>query len=422
MNVLLVHNHYRSEMPSGEDLVFEQEATALADAGHTVERFERFSDDIAGRSRAGRAIVPAQVVWSDEARRSLQRSLRAWRPDVVHLHNPFPLLSPSVLYACRAEDVPVVVTVHNYRLVCSNGALFRDGARCHDCVGRFPLPAVRHACYRNSRLATLPMAASQVVHRGAWRTLVSAYVFISEMQREIIAADGFPPERLFVKPNFVPDPGATPTTSDPLVAFAGRLTSVKGVEVLLAAWDRYLGDAGASPGLRLAIAGAGPLETEVAAWAKARPSVDWLGPLTRSDCASLLARARAVILPSTWEETFGLVAVEAMAAGVPPVASARGSFPELITDGVDGVLFEPGDVTALARVLQEVDAEPDRYRMLGSAARQTYERRFAVDTNLQQLVRVYEYAIRHPVGQPPPESSQASTPAAPHTEVPRASG
>jgi glycosyltransferase involved in cell wall biosynthesis len=397
MKILLIHNHYRSETPSGEDRVFEQEGSALADAGHTVRRFERFSDDIARRPMAGRAIVPAQVVWSDAARRSLKRFLRDERPDVVHLHNPFPLLSPSVLYACRAERVPLVTTVHNYRLLCSNGALFRDGAPCRDCVGRLPLSAVRHGCYRDSPVATMPMAASQVVHRRAWRTLVSAYVFLSEVQRDIIAADGFPRARLFVKPNFVPDPGPAATTRDSLVVYAGRLTSEKGLEVLQSAWDRYLVDAGTGAGLRLAIAGAGPLEHDVVAWAKSRASVDWLGPLSRGDCAALLSRARAVIVPSIWEETFGLVAVEAMAAGVPPVASALGSLPALINDRIDGVLFPPGDASTLARVLQEVDADPGHFRVLGEAARRTFERRFGRDANVEQLIAVYDFAIQHPV-------------------------
>lgn len=399
VKILLVHNHYRSEEPSGEDRVFAQEAAALADAGHAVERFERFSDDIARRSLAGRAVVPAQVVWSNGARRSLTQSLRDWRPDVVHVHNTFPLISPSALYACRDAQVPVVATIHNYRLVCASGALFRDGAVCHDCVGRIPVAAVRHGCYRDSTLATLPMAASQIVHRRAWRTLVSAYVFLSGIQRDIVAADGFPPGRLFVKPNFVHPGVAAPTGTEDLIVYAGRLAPVKGLGILMAAWDGYVAQR-ASPRVHLAIAGAGPLQDEVAAWAATRASVDYLGALSGPDCALLLGRGRAAVVPSTWEETFGLVAVEAMAAGVPPIASALGSFPELITDGVDGVLFEAGNASALAEAFCDVELNPERYKALGRAAQRTFERRFTSEVNLDQLMRVYRFAIQHPAWQP----------------------
>ena len=397
MKVLLVHNRYRSDSPGGEDKVVDQEVQALTARGHAVERFERFNDDIGSLSVARQALLPARVVWSEEARRSLTRALLAIRPDVVHVHNTFPLLSPSVLYACRAERVPVVATLHNYRLVCSSGILFRDDAVCHDCVGRrLPLPAVRHGCYRDSALATLPVATGLAVHRRAWRTMVSAYVFLSRAQQEIIARDGLPSGRLFVKPNLVPMPPPQPASRrEGIVVYAGRLAPVKGVDLLMEAWDRYSAERG--PGsLRLLVAGAGPLEGRVAAWAARHPTVDWVGMLTHGACLSLFNRACAVIVPTVWQETFGLVIVEAMAAGVPSVAPAHGSFPELVTDGADGVLFPPGNAAALATVLRDVDDHPDRYGALGRAARTTYERRFTPDANVEQLLRIYRFAVESP--------------------------
>lgn len=397
MKVLVAHNRYRSASPSGEDRVVDRERTALEAEGHCVELFERFSDDIADWSSLRKASVPARVVWSEEARRALVRVLRERRPDVVHVHNTFPLLSASVLYACRAEGVPVVATLHNYNLVCASGVLFRDGVVCHDCVGRLPLPGVRHGCYRDSVAASLPVAAALVTHRRAWRTLVSAYVFISAAQRDIMTIDGFPPERSFVKHNFVPAQAEAPGAPEDVVVYAGRLTATKGLPLLMNAWDRYARDAGSRP-LRLAVAGAGPLEGEVAAWAASRPSVDWRGMLNPSDCASLVARARACIVPSQWEETFGLVVVEAMAAGVPPVASAHGSFPELITDGEDGVLFSPGAAAELAEVFVDIERHPERYRKMGEAGRRTYVERFSRQANIEELLRIYRFAIQNPAG------------------------
>lgn len=392
MKVLVVHNRYRSKSPGGEDRVVDQEVAALVAAGHVVHRFERFSDDIAEWSLAKKALVPGRVLWSQEARRSLRRELRTFQPDVVHVHNTFPLLSPSVLYACRDEQVPVVATIHHYGLVCASGVLFRDGAVCHDCVGRSPLPGIRHGCYRDSTAATVPMAAALVAHRRAWRTMVSAYVFISGAQREIIAADGFPADRLFVKHNFVAPMAPRADPPDDAVMYAGRLTGAKGLPLLMDAWDRYCQeDPGGS--LRLVIAGAGPLESQVAAWAATRASVHWLGTLTREDCAALTTRCRAVIAPSQWEEPFGLVVPEAMAAGVPPVAAAHGSFRELIDHGVDGILFPPGDVSALASVFKNIAAQPSLYLELGDAARETYHRRFSERSNIARLVQIYRFAI-----------------------------
>ncbi len=395
MKVLLVHNRYRSASPSGEDNVVDQEAEALACNGHSVERFERFSDEIAHRSLGARALVPAQVLWSDEVRRSLRQVLQDFRPDVVHVHNTFPLLSPSVLYACRSERVPVVATMHHYRLVCPSGDLFRDGGVCHDCVGQLPLPAIRHGCYRSSVLATLPLAAGAVAHRRAWRSMVSAYVFLSAAQRDLVARDGLPPDRLFVKPNFVLPSPVRQRQAANVVVYAGRLTESKGVHTLMDAWDRHRSH---SPGsrLRLVMAGGGPLQERVSAWAAALPSVEWAGMLSRGACSSLLARARAAIVPSLWEETFGLVVVEAMAVGVPSVASDRGSFPELIEDGVDGVLVEPGSASALATVLQDIETRPERYKELGRSAQQKYAQRFSPKRNVEQLADIYRFAINHP--------------------------
>ena len=185
-----------------------------------------------------------------------------------------------------------------------------------------------------------------------------------------------------------------------MVAYAGRLDEAKGVRLLMAGWDHYravAGDAAGDAGLRLLIVGAGPLEDEVTAWAASRPSVELAGQVDGATCARLMSGARAVLLPSAWEETFGLVVVEAMALGVPPVATAHGSFTELITDGVDGVLFRPGDPAALGQAVADIAAEPARYATYGRQARETYAKRFDPERNLNQLIEIYRYAIDHPV-------------------------
>jgi glycosyltransferase involved in cell wall biosynthesis len=394
MRVVVVHNRYRSAAPSGENRVADQESTALEAHGHEVERFERLSDDIETWPPLRRALMPVKVVWNGEPRRSLIELLRRFRPDVVHVHNTFPLISPSVLYACRDERVPVVATIHNYRLLCASSDFFREGAPCHDCAGRhLPTPAIAHRCYRASVAATLPVVASTVVHRRAWQKLVSGYVFLSEAQRGILAALDLPAQRTFVKGNLVPRAVSAGVPKENLVAYLGRLDPAKGLPLLMAAWDRF--ESQPTQGLRLVIAGSGPLENQVSEWAASRPAVAVVGKLSPSDCSRLVERSRAVVLPSQWEETFGLVAVEAMAAGVPAVAPAHGSFPELIGDG--GILFEPGRADALSEALQAVDTDPSRLEGLGLAARHIYEERFDPEVNLQQLLDIYRFAIEHPV-------------------------
>jgi glycosyltransferase involved in cell wall biosynthesis len=397
MRILLVHNQYRSATPSGENRVVEQEGEALAAAGHEVMRFGRSSDEIEHWSAAKKASLPARVIWSREAHRDLAAALRESRPDVVHVHNTFPLLSAAVLYACRAAAVPVVATFHNYRLACPTGEFFRDGAVCHDCAGRLPLPAVRHGCYRGSRAATAPVALAAGLHRNAWRSMVSAYVFISAAQRDLLGGLGLPAERVFVRHNMMPrscDEDAPAASPEPMVLYAGRLDEVKGMRQLMAAWDRYRGMS-REPGLRLVIAGAGPLEREVAAWASTRPSVEMTGLVPRSRVLELRSRARAVLVPSAWEEPFGLVVVEAMAGGVPPIAAAHGSFVELIADGTDGVLFRPGDPSALALAIADVETNPDRYQIYGKQAREAYEQRFNPEHSLKHLLEIYGFAIAH---------------------------
>jgi glycosyltransferase involved in cell wall biosynthesis len=400
MRILIVHNRYRSTAPSGEDRVVEQESEALTSLGHEVEHFERHSDDIEEWSSLQKATLPARVIWNPATRRDLADVLRRFRPDVAHVHNTFPLLSPSVLYACRDEQVPVVVTLHNYKLLCASGDFFRDGTVCHDCAGGVPIPALLHRCYRGSAIATMPTVVAARAHRRAWRNLVSAYVFISASQHRLLAGMEFDPERVFIKPNLVPYDGLYDVRAaqprDHQVAYIGRLDQAKGIPLLLQAWDRYRATAG-DGALRLVIAGGGPLEGEVARWAAERPSVELAGHLGRLECFDLIARSRVVLLPSQWEETFGLVVVEAMAAGVAPIAASHGSFPELITDGVDGALFQAGDPDDLAKAVQDVDVNPDRYEAYGRRARTAYEQRYDPRLNTDQLLDIYQFAIKRPV-------------------------
>jgi glycosyltransferase involved in cell wall biosynthesis len=397
MKVLVAHNRYRSSAPSGENRVVDVERDALTERGHEVIRFERCNDEIDQWPALRKTTLPARVVWSQEAYRGLRSALREHRPDVVHLHNTFPLLSAAVLYACRAANVPVVLTSHNYALMCASGNFFRDGAICRDCADGPAIQAAAHGCYKGSRLATATVVLANSAHRQAWRTMVSAYMFISAAQRDLLAGLDLAPERVFVRHNLIPRRPQLPAPPEPehTVIYAGRLDEAKGVRLLMAGWDSYLTTPGES-GLRLIIAGSGVLQPEVTAWAATRPSVELAGHVDPARCAELMSKSRAVILPSAWAEPFGLVAIEAMALGIPPVAAAHGAFTELITPGVDGSLFTPGDPAALGTAIADIDANPARYQTYGDQARDTYQKRFDPDRNIDQLLDIYRFAITNP--------------------------
>ena len=421
MRILLVHNRYRSASPSGEDRVVDQEHAALVEAGHTVQRFERFSDDIAGFSPVRKALVPANVIWNPDTGRAIDVALDEFEPDVVHAHNLFPLISPAILTACQRKGIPSVVTFHNYRPICPSGTLFRDGRPCRLCVDqRVPVSGIRHGCYRDSPAATVPIAIASTAQRTAWRTLPSAYIFLSDGQRREMDSLGLPIERCFVKPNFVL-PNHGPRQAEPLVVYTGRFTEAKGVGLLMRAWDRFRASRPES-GLRLAIAGSGPLEADLERWARTTPSVELPGLLDRDACEALVRRARAVIAPSEWPEPFGLVVPEAMAAGVPPIAAAHGSFVDLVDDGVDGLLYQPGSAAALAERFGQVDDDPALFDQLGQEAKRTFARRFGASTNVAELEAIYRFAVAHrrdetrarraTISRPTPKAGRNATPKA----------
>jgi glycosyltransferase involved in cell wall biosynthesis len=395
MKVLIAHSRYRTTAPSGENLVVDQESAALAAAGHEVVAFERQSDEIGAWSLIDRAAIPLRISRNRPIRRELTELLRQERPDILHVHNTFPLLSPSVLLAARDADVPVVATIHNYKLLCASGDFFRNGSICHDCADGGLRPGMRHGCYRGSRIATVPVAAGLALNRELWRSSVSAYVFISAAQRDLMAALALPSDRIFVKHNFVDEPpSGCVTERDHRATYVGRLDEAKGTPLLMAAWDLFRRSHPESS-LTLTVAGRGPMDRSVATWAERDVRVDYRGLLSRGEARALVASGLAALVPSAWEETFGLVAIEAMSAGIAPVAPKTGSFPELIEDRVDGVLFR-GGVSGLAGAFAEMDACPERFLELGAKAEQTYRTRFQPKANIDQLLGIYEYAAAHP--------------------------
>lgn len=389
MNILVLHNRY--QQAGGEDAVVAAERRLLADAGHEVTLLEPSSDSIRGLARTVAAGLGA--IYSLSARRRVARALEATRPDVVHVHNLFPLLSPSVFDACRDAGVPVVQTLHNYRAVCPNALLFRDGHTCHDCVDRLAAwPAIWHGCYRGSRAASTVVAAMTTLHRhrGTYGR-VDATIALSEFQRRLVARAGIPDDRIFLKPNGIPDPGIDPDRGPGDYAlYAGRLAPEKGLRHLVEAYDAR------GPDVPLVVLGDGPLRAELERAVAARGAADritFLGRRDRAEVARWMRGARFLVFPTDCYEGLPLAPIEAAACGRPSIASDLGAVPEIVTDGETGWLVAPGDPPAWRHALTTAWAHPDEALRRGGAARAGYERRFTEAASLARLLAIYQLVI-----------------------------
>lgn len=388
-SILICHNYYRE--PGGEDVVFEAEADLLERRGHRVERLVVHNDEIPEKlGSVAQAMLAARTIWSRESDQRIRSLLRRTTPDVVHFHNTFPLISPSAYAACRQAGVPVVQTLHNYRLLCSNASFFRDGHPCEDCLGRTPpWPGVLHACYRDSRPQTTIVAAMLTAHRmrRTWTRDVSVYVALTEFAQRKFVQGGLPRGRIVVKPNFIePDPGTGAHDGD-FALFAGRLAPNKGVATLIQAWERL------TTAVPLRIAGDGPLGEFVRSAASSNPLIQYHGRLDRESLLDLMHQARILVFPSEWYESFPVTLVEAFACGLPVVASRLGAMAEIVDVGQTGLHFASGDAADLAAKVEWAWAHPEEMRQMGAKARRQYETSYTAESNYEQLVRVYERAV-----------------------------
>src|SRR3954468_22710669 len=366
MKVVVAHNRYASASPSGENVIVDAEIAQLNAAGVTAIPFLRSSDEIAGLSKPAKALLPLSPVYNGPSQRALASLIDTEKPDLIHLHNPYPLLSPWVIRTAHKAGVPVIQTVHNYRQVCSSGLYFRDGQVCHDCRGRaFGLPAIQHACYRGSKAQSAVMATTLAVHRGTWRS-VDRYIALTGAIAAHLGDYGIPADRIAVKPNALPDPGAAGGPGSGFLV-ASRLSPEKGLGLLLDAWNRS-GDGELGT---LRIAGDGPLRARAEEAAATRTDVTYLGPLDRAGMMAEIARAACVIMPSTWHDPLPTVVLEALAVGRPVLGTTMGGIPYLV--GEAGWTVEP-NVDAMSAGLKAAHAGAGP---LATVARRRYEQTFS---------------------------------------------
>ena len=402
MRILLIHNFYRE--PGGEDIVFQQERELLERKGHDVIVYTRSNEEVSDQSLPAKLTLLRTMVSSTDSRNDILELARRYKPDIAHVHNTFMAISPSIYRACEETDIPVVQTIHNYRLLCPATYLYREGAVCEECIQKGLLQSIRYGCYRESRVNTGAVALMLRVHRlaGTWNR-VNAFIALTNFAKQKLVDSGLPEERVHVKGNFVASDPGTKDTVGQYGIFVGRLSPEKGADVLLSAWS-LLG----APFL-LKIAGDGPEMASLQQQARDRgmQNVEFLGRVGRDQARELMRGARFLLLPSLWYEGFPMVLAESFAAGLPVIASRLGAMEELIEDLETGLHFAPNSPQDLAKKISWALDNTEKILQMGSKARAAYEMRFSPETNYRRLMAIYNEAITQSAGQKSQLSAQA---------------
>ena len=387
LKILLVHEHYRSASPSGEDAMFQAEHALLARAGHTVVTYEVHNDSI-GSSAWSRARAAADTIWSASTSRALTQLIGRAKPDVAHFHNTFPLISPSAYAACRSAAVPVVQTLHNYRLICPGGLLLRGGAPCEACVGTSLVPALRHACYRDSHAATAAVVGMLLAHRalGSYRHNVDRYFVLTDFARELFVRGGLPADRLVVRPNGLTDDPGVGCGDGGYALYIGRLSAEKGIATLVRAWRR-------DAPLPLVIVGDGPQRAELEGLADGDAAIRFIGTQPRAHVYELLRSATMLVMPSECYEGLPVTFMEALACGTPIAATRIGALGTLMEDGVNGVHFPPRAPEALIAAVRRLLDRPRELAEIRARNRALFESRYSPAMDLRSLEENYAAVV-----------------------------
>lgn len=378
-------------MPSGENLVVDSENDLLRTRGHLVEKFTRQSDEILRQGRFGKIKGALSNPWNPWSASKIKEKINLCNPDIVHVHNTFPLISPSIFRAIGKRSARVL-TLHNYRLVCPAAIPMRDGKVCTECIDhKSVIPSLIHGCYRESRFATIPLALNVALHRwlGTWKHDVDAFIALSDFQKQIMADAGLPEHKIHVKPNFYPGtPPVVPWSErEDYVVFVGRLSAEKGAATLIDAWRQW-GET--APELRLV--GDGPLRSDLEHKAGGLP-VQFLGQMPADIAQEQIAKAKLLVLPSECFEGFPMVIREAFAFGTPVAVSNIGPLPSIVEDGISGVVFPTAQSREITERVSDIWVQPSELERMGQNARHEFEQKYTEDANYEILMKIYDAAI-----------------------------
>lgn len=393
MRILIIHNQYASA--GGEDAVVEAEKKLLAERGHKIAEFTRTNQELHGVKLLSLFL---NMIWSRSSAKSLRILIESFKPDIVHIHNTFMLISPSVYYVCKKANLPVVQTLHNFRLVCPSALLFRDGQICEDCLGKlFARSAIIHGCWRNSRFGTASIVIMLMLHNllKTWHNKVDLFIALSEFSKNKMIQGGLNAKAFCVKSNFIHDyhdhhDQATNTHNQEknYAIFVGRLSVEKGLHTLLDAWVFV-------PQIPLKIIGAGPLSSSLikTSYCRKQNRIIFLGTQSRQHALELIAGSSFLVLPSCCYENFPLVIIEAFSFGIPVIASRLGAMAEIITDGNTGLLFTPGSASDLAAKVEWAWSHSENMIEMGKSARNEYEEKYTAERNYQVIMEIYHETI-----------------------------
>lgn len=386
MKILQVHNAYQHI--GGEEMVVAAEKDLLTEHGHDVKQWIVENSDLADINPIGKASVALGSIWSNSSYKKAKKIIKAFQPDVVHVHNTIPQISPSIYTACQALKVPVIHSIHNYKLICPGAYLYRDNGTCEDCIGKFiPTSGLVHGCYRNSRLQTLIATLGLVANklRGTFSKDVDMYIALTRFARQKFIEGGLPPEKIAIKPNFVASDIQPGQHKGNYALFVGKLVQYKGIETILRAWD-YINEE-----IPIKIVGQGPLE--VLLKSNLPKNVEYLGRLPREEVLALMQNAKMLVFPSEWYEGFPMTIVEAFATATPVIAAKCGASGEIVRDGKSGWHFTPQDHLDLARVVQSAWSDPEELDRRGGQARKQYDDNYSSEQNYKMLMSIYETAV-----------------------------
>ena len=379
MKILVAHNRYRYR--GGEDTVVDAEVDLLRRHGHEVLVYLRDNEELTRMKNHSAAL---QTLWSHKAVADVTTLSEKFRPELIHSHNTFPLISPSLYSVAKQLNIPVIQTLHNFRLICPQATLLRNGVQCEDCVGNLPWRAIVHRCYRNSLSQSAVSSSMIMLHRllRTWHTKVTRYIVLNQLCRDKFIAGGLPFDLLRIKPNFVDSANEPEWVHRSGGIFIGRLSEEKGLNVLAAALSQL-------PDCQIDVFGKGDLQTYV----EATRGFNYKGFRDPIELQACLRKAAYLVVPSTGVESFGLVAIEAFAAGTPVIASAHGGLREIVVHGKTGLLVEPANSDALARAIAFAEDHHDEMKIMGRAARQAYLSRYTPDINYRLLMSIYREAV-----------------------------
>ena len=380
MKVLFIHNRYQHR--GGEDAVLDMERRLLESYGHVTETLLFDNESITGA--AGKVSAALKAVYNPFAAKRLESKALTFRPDIIHVHNLFFDASPSVLYQAKRMGIPVVATLHNYRLLCANAMLIREGAICEKCIhSTFPLSGIINKCYRNSGIQSGLVSAVTGTHKilGTWKNKVDAYITLSGFMRNKILSGmaGLEANKVFIAPNAIADPGVGMVTRDDYFLFVGRISPEKGILQLAKQFaEKKTG--------KLIIAGDGPLADKIKDIASATENINYVGQQPAETIIRYMKHAKALIFPSTWYEGMPMTIIEAMATGTPVLASRLGSMEEMIVERENGFLFEPGNMNDLHLLINRIKWKEELYK----GSRNTYLEKYSEEVHYNNILKIYK--------------------------------